>query len=157
MDAGEFAVEGAAGAETVGGRRVDGCAEGTGPEGSVGAGGEDLFFELAVGLDLFDLVRAGGDELGLNGEDAGAVVGGMNLDGLGEVARGVISEMNVDRERRRAHGPFDVDAGESEPGAAIVGGEELDFAAEPFAIDGRCLGRGDAEELGGAGDDGGGG
>ena len=64
MNAGELAVEGAAGAEAVGGRGVDGGAKTAGPEGLGGTGGEDFGFDLAVGRDLLELVRVGLDEFG---------------------------------------------------------------------------------------------
>ena len=145
VDAGEFAVEGAASAEAIGGGRVDGCPECAGPEWLVGAGGEDFLLEDAIGFDLFELVGARRDEFRWNGEHAGAVVRRMDDDGLREVAGRFAGEMDVQLQRRWLSRRLDVDPREREPGAAIVSGKELNRAAEPFAVDGNRARRDDAE------------
>jgi len=135
VNAGELAVEGAAGAEAVGGWSVNRCAEGAGPKGFGGAGGEGALFEDAIGFDLFELVRAGRDKFRRHGEDAGAVVRGMDSDGLGEIAHSMFGEVDVDEEGGGAFGLLHIDTSEGKPGTVVAGGKELDFAAEPFTVD----------------------
>ena len=71
VDAGEFAVEGAAGAEAVGGLGGYGCQKAAGPEGRAGGSGlfflEDLVFEFAFGFDDLECFRIGLYELGRDG------------------------------------------------------------------------------------------
>src|SRR5579872_3642241 len=83
VNAGELSVEGATRTEAVGRWSFDWRAERAGPERSVGACGEDFFFDLAVGFDFFHLVGAGAHELRLHRENAGAVVRRMDLDCMG--------------------------------------------------------------------------
>ncbi len=162
VDAGELAVEGAAGAEAVRqgstGRVVDGGRKTSRPEGFVGffGLGESLGFYFAVGFDFLLLFGAGFDEFGWDGDGGGVVAGGVDLDLLREVLGGGLAVSGRgaggDFEGAGARWGFDVDAGEGEPGAGRSGrAEEFELAAEPFAFKLFGVGSLDADEFGGAG------
>jgi len=88
--AGQLAVEDAPRAESLGLRRGHGRAEVALPQRFRSAGGIGFFSEQLVGSDLLERLGTGLDELRRNGERAGGVVGGMNLDGAAQGARAAL-------------------------------------------------------------------
>jgi len=144
VDAGELPVEHAAGAEAVGWWCFYGRMEIAVPQGLWRAGSEDFCFDLGGCGDFFLLLGAGLDELRGDGEFAGAVVGGMDLDGPAEVARSRWG-LCCDVQCRRLRSCFDVHTGESYPFAVVM--KELQLVSEPFAFHAGCFTSGDGDQF----------
>lgn len=159
VDAGEFAVEGAAGAEAVRGCGFDGDLKVAGPEGIMGAVVfgycEGLLFGFRGCFDEFLVIGTGFDEFGFDGDGAGVVVGGADGDIDRQVAR-LFLGICGDFQAGWAGWRFDIDAGEGEPRVCFYSLEEVDLVPEPFAFDlGKWVRGVDADQLGRAGlDDG---
>ena len=138
VNAGELAVEGAAGAEAVRGGGFDGGLKVAGPKGILGAVicgcREGCFLGFGGGFDEFLIFRAGLNKSWFDGDGAGAVVGGADWDLYRQVAWFFLGICG-DFEAGCAGRGFDVDTGEGKPGIGFRSLKELDLVAEPFAFD----------------------
>jgi hypothetical protein len=71
----------------------------------------------------------------------------MNFNGARKVADFAVSQPHVDAQVGWANGRFYIHAGESEPGPVATSAKELELAAHPLAVHGRCSWSVDANQF----------
>lgn len=157
VNAGELAVEGAAGAEGIGRREGDRRGEVAGPERVRGGAGEGCVLEHFFLRDAGQGGGRWGKELGFDLDGGGAVRGRADGDGAGEELGGAGGEGFGYGDGVGAGGLLNVYASKDEPGFVVGGMGEGEGVGEPGSSDGSGCRGGHGEEDGGAAVQGGGG